>query len=62
MKFEKMLEQIPQRMGCSVALLRSKSALAWTASLVRRSARRTLASVKLALRLTSEAVLVAHFQ
>lgn len=37
MKFEKMLKQIPQRMGHSVALLRSKSALAWTASLVRLS-------------------------
>ena len=62
MKFDKTLKQIPQRMGCSVALLRSKSALALPASMVRRSARRTLASVKLALRPTIEAGRVAHFQ
>ena len=51
MRFESMLKQIPQRMGCSVALLRSKSALALHASWMRRSARRVLVQLKLALRL-----------
>lgn len=62
MKFESILKQIPQRMGCSVALLRSKSARAWHAAVPRRSARDVTNSVKLALLLGTAACRVAHFQ